>query len=217
MSIKLSKLITCVDCEKAVVQMGDGVAEIFCESDDIQHRNLFAAKGKSAASQCSGFKHLSRQRGGEVNLKDALRYMLAGKSEFTMLSIKSGVRLRYKLTKKESKYKGEDGASEFIYFLNTFTDGDMQYAGVLFYNDDNNTFNFGKGARGKLQPSHLNVRSILYVLNNLTKGNEDLALKVYHSGKCGRCGRKLTTPESVLTGLGPTCSKVAGVPRVKIK
>ena len=39
---------------------------------------------------------------------------------------------------------------------------------------------------------------------------------VYHVGKCGKCGKKLTTPESILTGLGPTCSNKIGVPRVKI-
>jgi hypothetical protein len=32
-------------------------------------------------------------------------------------------------------------------------------------------------------------------------------IKVYHSGKCGKCGRKLTTPESIKSGLGPYCGK----------
>lgn len=26
-----------------------------------------------------------------------------------------------------------------------------------------------------------------------------------HNGSCGRCGRKLTTPESIKAGLGPVC------------
>ena len=33
-------------------------------------------------------------------------------------------------------------------------------------------------------------------------------VKVFHSGKCGKCGKKLTTPESIKSGLGPYCSKV---------
>jgi len=32
-------------------------------------------------------------------------------------------------------------------------------------------------------------------------------VRVLHSGSCGRCGRKLTVPESIDTGLGPECSK----------
>lgn len=30
-------------------------------------------------------------------------------------------------------------------------------------------------------------------------------LEVWHEGRCVRCGRKLTTPESVAAGLGPEC------------
>jgi len=29
---------------------------------------------------------------------------------------------------------------------------------------------------------------------------------LHHEGRCGRCGRRLTVPESVETGLGPECS-----------
>ena len=41
---------------------------------------------------------------------------------------------------------------------------------------------------------------------------------VYFCGTlvCGVCGKKLTTPESILTGLGPTCCKNLGIPRKKI-
>lgn len=35
---------------------------------------------------------------------------------------------------------------------------------------------------------------------------------LHHEGRCGRCGRLLTTPESVATGYGPECSKVLGIP-----
>lgn len=30
---------------------------------------------------------------------------------------------------------------------------------------------------------------------------------VHHEGKCGRCGRRLTVPESVRSGIGPECAK----------
>ena len=31
------------------------------------------------------------------------------------------------------------------------------------------------------------------------------AITVLHAGKCGCCGRKLTTPESIASGIGPIC------------
>jgi len=34
---------------------------------------------------------------------------------------------------------------------------------------------------------------------------------LHHEGRCGRCGRTLTTPLSVTTGFGPHCRKVLGL------
>ena len=36
---------------------------------------------------------------------------------------------------------------------------------------------------------------------------EDPQVTVFHAGTCGRCGRMLTTPESIRTGLGPVCAE----------
>jgi hypothetical protein len=33
---------------------------------------------------------------------------------------------------------------------------------------------------------------------------------IRHNGSCGRCGRKLTNPESLNTGIGPECAKMLG-------
>jgi len=35
-------------------------------------------------------------------------------------------------------------------------------------------------------------------------------LLYYHEGKCGRCARKLTVPESIISGLGPICREKSG-------
>jgi hypothetical protein len=32
--------------------------------------------------------------------------------------------------------------------------------------------------------------------------------EIRHAGRCGRCGRLLTVPESIESGLGPECSKM---------
>ena len=36
-----------------------------------------------------------------------------------------------------------------------------------------------------------------------------------HEGRCGRCGRALTVPESIDTGFGPHCAAEMGVPWTK--
>ena len=34
-------------------------------------------------------------------------------------------------------------------------------------------------------------------------------MKLYHSGRCSVCGKKLTSPKSIAYGMGPKCSKIA--------
>lgn len=208
---------TCLDCKTAkVISHGGNMTTVVCNHNDIDKQRLFSQAYLESAATCDSYRAIDQSAGTEVRLPDALRYILAGKSEFTFLSLKTNVRIRYKLQRKVAEQKGKKGQDEYIYFLNTFTDGEYKYAGVLFYDDIVGQFKFGRGQRGLLNYSHINIKSLLFVLNQLSIENYNLSLKVYHAGKCGRCGRKLTTPESILTGLGPECSKKAGVPRVKI-
>lgn len=37
---------------------------------------------------------------------------------------------------------------------------------------------------------------------------EQHGYKLHHEGKCGRCGRRLTVPASVESGIGPECAKI---------
>lgn len=39
---------------------------------------------------------------------------------------------------------------------------------------------------------------------------ESHGFRTHHEGRCGRCGRKLTTPESVERGIGPECWELLG-------
>ncbi len=60
-------------------------------------------------------------------------------------------------------------------------------------------------AKSKAGDKGLRAQSIL----NWTfaaAGRDDLrSVRVLHEGRCGRCGRKLTVPASIDTGLGPEC------------
>lgn len=40
-------------------------------------------------------------------------------------------------------------------------------------------------------------------------------VEVWHEGRCGRCARKLTVPESIATGFGPECAERVGVAAVQ--
>lgn len=45
-----------------------------------------------------------------------------------------------------------------------------------------------------------------YFWNSFKFGKQAKNLTFLHEGACGKCGRPLTTPESIQSGIGPVCS-----------
>lgn len=67
--------------------------------------------------------------------------------------------------------------------------------------------NFRTSPKAKVSPKAESVRWFLRFLDVLQTGSLPEALTFQHSGRCGRCGRKLTVPSSIQTGLGPECAE----------
>jgi hypothetical protein len=51
------------------------------------------------------------------------------------------------------------------------------------------------------------VKVFEFMLNRLKTDNLPDFLEVWHEGFCGKCGKRLTVPSSILSGLGPECIK----------
>lgn len=49
-------------------------------------------------------------------------------------------------------------------------------------------------------------RCLARIFEDKPKKITDAGFNVHHEGMCGKCGRRLTVPESIETGLGPICS-----------
>lgn len=131
------------------------------------------------------------------------RFILAGKAQFTVVNIKTENRATYKV----SQYIKEDGSKTpyFVSFLNgSDNDNSYKYLGCIFEN--------GGFKITKKSPSTDSMSYIIFnwIYNTLFNKNTDLPEEVhfYHVGKCCRCGRTLTTPESIRSGIGPICSNL---------
>lgn len=100
------------------------------------------------------------------------------------------------------------------YFINLLTGpdntGDYTYVGVL----DVSTGAIVPTRASRLDSGAVPVRLLARVLNRLWADDYEAitaaGFAVHHEGRCCRCGRRLTTPESVRTGIGPECARVAG-------
>lgn len=126
-------------------------------------------------------------------------FLLAGRARFTLVSTATGTRFTYQV--KRSK----DGA---VYFVGVLTgannESDYEYLGCVRAADTSKYFH-GSGSRiAKTAPSAL---AFAWFWPRAAFGSVPPACEVHHQGCCGRCGRALTVPESIATGLGPECSK----------
>jgi|SRR5271163_195999 len=142
-------------------------------------------------------------QGAITDPKLALAFILAGKATVTFRSISSGSRFTYKI-KAAPKRNENDAQTWFVSLLNgPDNTTDYIYIGII----RNNEYIWTSKARvGKQTPS---VLGFDFVLKSLVK-NSMRGFEVWHEGKCGRCGRPLTVPESIAQGFGPECIHLVG-------
>jgi hypothetical protein len=53
----------------------------------------------------------------------------------------------------------------------------------------------------------MGVMAIEWWCKSLLIKNIPKTVKMYHLSKCGRCGKSLTNPDSIISGFGPECLK----------
>lgn len=122
------------------------------------------------------------------------RYLESGQAVVTLKSEKSGAHYTFKFTKKPAK----DAPDFSVYFISQLI-GSNEYMYVAFINQ------FGefkyKGPGTKV------TDTLKYLWRNITEHNRlPPQMEVMHEGRCGACGRPLTTPESIISGIGPICA-----------
>jgi len=59
----------------------------------------------------------------------------------------------------------------------------------------------------KVSPETPSFKAFAWTFERLRRGMSIAPVKFFHHGACARCGRTLTTPESILRGIGPECAE----------
>ncbi len=132
-------------------------------------------------------------------------FLFAGRAKFTLVSTATGARYTYRVTKAAN----DDGPWFVSVLSGPDNEADFSYMGCIFPDKPGRVIHTRKSRVTADAPS---AKALAWYLAQLEAANEDGLGKVefWHSGTCGRCGRELTDPESIETGLGPVCAgKVA--------
>ncbi len=142
----------------------------------------------------------------------AYEYFFGGNAIVTLKSKKTGKHLTYRL-RRPTEADDRPGQRFFVSWLvGPNNNRDYCYLGVV----DAGKVPHGKAELRLTRNSRLSdasrpVRAFCWALARLCVGELPDTLEVWHAGQCGRCGRKLTTPESLSRGFGPECAGVLGV------
>jgi len=136
---------------------------------------------------------------------DTKTFALAGNATFTVTSLATGTRFTYKVDLADDAKR---------YFVSVLTGPDnwtnYKYFGTI--NPNTGEFRFGNPERVKVSLDAPSARGFEWFWRHLNaEQNKLAAVKVSHEGKCCRCGRKLTVPESIESGIGPECASLMGL------
>lgn len=134
-----------------------------------------------------------------TNAADVERFVYAGRALFTIQSKKTGVRFTYKIQKKRGEKKPKLLFVKVLQGPNNETD--YGYLGYVKPQQHGEMFAGQKG-----RPTAASYKALAWALDKICAGELPDQLEFYHSGQCGACGRTLTVPESIETGLGPVCA-----------
>ena len=128
-------------------------------------------------------------------------FITAGKSIFTIRNDDTGNRFTFRVKKIE------DAEKWFVSVLNgSDNNSHYTYMGLLEGKD------FRRTVKSKVSEISQAFKTFTWLVNRMnTGGLLPRTVKFFHEGRCGRCGRRLTVPESIEAGYGPECVKRIGL------
>lgn len=128
-------------------------------------------------------------------------FVLGGNALITLESGITGKHFTYKIIQSED--------DDNLYFIKNLrgADNNNDYVYVGCYFSDTKKFVVEKSYKDKeVFGWPKSIQAIRFLFNRLDNLPENLI--VYHNCKCCRCGRTLTTPESIKRGIGPECEVI---------
>jgi len=136
--------------------------------------------------------------------EDVKTFLLAGHATVTLVSKATSQRFTYRVEEVENE---EGKTSPVTHFVKLLTEPDNErgysYIGHVFRYTE-----YAHGRKSKIGEGAPGPKAFRWFWRQVIEGGKkpaDIGLEVWHEGRCGACGRKLTVPESIARGIGPEC------------
>lgn len=122
-------------------------------------------------------------------------FFALGRAVFTVAN-PSGERYTFKISKPRTKD---------IFFASLVNGSQSGNAYLGVYSPDTNTIR--ETFKSVFKSGEKPFQVLAWALKATATHTIPIGYTIQHEGKCGRCGRELTTPESINAGIGPECLK----------
>jgi hypothetical protein len=131
-------------------------------------------------------------------------FLAAGKALLTLSNTKSGAHHTYKIQAPGKTAVAREQAS--VLFVSVLTGPEntthYSYIGILI----RQTGEFKLTAKSKLSAEDKRVAGFQWLTRSVRKLGDFPHVECRHHNHCGKCGRTLTVPESIDSGIGPICN-----------
>lgn len=135
--------------------------------------------------------------------RSALTFLLAGNAYATFVSHATGTRFTYRISLPKTRRDPKVAPPHFVAVL-TGPDNSESYTYIGCI-PASNLFHYSR--KSSVAGDAPSVKAFEWVWRRLAAGHVPETVDIMHAGRCGRCGRRLTVPESLETGLGPECAQ----------
>ena len=128
----------------------------------------------------------------------AIQFILAGRARLTIVSARTGARFTYRVVQPT------ETSPHFVKVL-TGSDNETAYTflGTIF---EGKTYRHSS-RKSPISPEAPSALAWGWLWEMLMNGKLPASCEVWHEGRCGKCGRALTVPESIESGIGPVCAE----------
>lgn len=138
------------------------------------------------------------------SIPNPLEFFTAGKAIFTVKNNETGNRFTFRVKSAKSQ--------RLLWFVSVLNgpnnSNDYLYIGSIF------GLKFTTTTNSKVNRQAMSFKAFDWIWKHVNHyGPLPHYVEVFHEGRCGRCGRKLTVPSSIKRGIGPECVNYVGKPQ----
>ncbi len=138
----------------------------------------------------------------EINQDLAMQFIKAGKATLTIQSRDTGKHFTFKFVTPKKENNSKDIPTWVRLLTSSDNTGAYTYIGTIFGSK------YFHGKRSSISEQAQAVQSFIWWFKSVAAQDKKRLSRIalFHEGACLCCGRKLTTPESIQSGIGPVCA-----------